>query len=150
MKLADLELVVAYVASIKVLKMADFKECPHRSKAEQLLQVVSALIKMHPVSFAQYYLEDNLLTLLLDAINDAEHVLLRYVLAVSREGQHKVTVSDLRQGAAFGFLCVFSFLCSIVVCSCLLLEGDGVELLNALSVDDGVPGLFLALVIFNG
>ena len=105
---------------------------------------------MHPVSFAQYNFQNNLLTLLLDAINDAEHVLLWYVLAVSREGQHKVTVPNLRQGAAFRFLCVFSFLCMFVVCSCLLLEGDGVELLNALSVDDGVPGLFLALVIFDG
>ena len=75
MQVADLELIIADIASIKVLEVAELEKRPRRTFGKITHQVPRSLVDCCRISLAKYYLEDDLVLFCLDAVDDAQHML---------------------------------------------------------------------------
>ena len=74
MQVTNLELIVANVAPVEVLQVAQFEQRPRGTLRKTPHQILSPLVNRNRCLLSKHYLENDLVLLFLYAIDDAEHM----------------------------------------------------------------------------
>ena len=96
MKVANLKLIVPQVAPVEVFEVADLEKCPRGALREQVSQVPVPLVDCLP-RLSQHDFKDDLVALVLEAVDDAERVFVFERSRVVWKCQDKIVLANLRQ-----------------------------------------------------